>query len=52
MIEEWVYSTRFKPVLFLVHFPEVVMQTILFGYLLLAWERRVEKKHGYETPAA
>jgi hypothetical protein len=51
-IESWVYSTRFNPSLFLVHLPEVVMQTILFGYLLLAWERRVEKKHGYEIPAA
>ena len=51
-IESWVYSTRFNPNLFLVHLPEVVIQTVLFGYLLLAWERRVEKKHGHETPAA
>jgi hypothetical protein len=43
-IEAWVYSTTFNPDLFLVHLPEVVIQTILFGYLLLAWERRVEKK--------
>lgn len=44
-IESWVYSTRFNPDLFLVHLPEVVIQTLLYGYLLLAWERRVEKKH-------
>jgi len=46
-IEAWVYTTLFNLDLFLVHLPEVVIQTILYGYLLLAWERRVEKKHGY-----
>jgi hypothetical protein len=46
VIEEWVYSTRFNPGLFLAHLPEVVIQTLLYGYLLLAWERRVERKHG------
>lgn len=46
-IEAWVYTTLFNLYLFLVHLPEVVIQTILYGYLLLAWERRVEKKHGY-----
>jgi hypothetical protein len=46
-IEGWVYSTCFNPDLFLVHLPEVVIQTILYGYLLLAWERRVERKHDY-----
>jgi len=45
-IEAWVYSTGFNPAIFLVHLPEVVIQTILFGYWLLAWERRVEKKYG------
>jgi hypothetical protein len=44
-IEMWVYTTGFNPTIFLVHLPEVVIQTILFGYLLLAWERRVEKKY-------
>ena len=51
-IERWVYATDFNTGLFLVHLPEVVIQTILFGYWLLAWERRVEKKYGHETPAA
>lgn len=50
-IESWVYSTRFSPDLFLIHLPEVIIQTISYGYLLLAWERRVEKKHGYEPYA-
>ena len=42
-IEGWVYS-YFNSDVFLVHLPEVVIQTTLFGYWLLAWERRVEKK--------
>lgn len=45
VIEAWVY-THFNPYLFLAHLPEVVIQTTLFGYLLLAWERRVEKRYG------
>ena len=44
-IEGWVYSIRFNPDLFWVHLPEVIIQTTLYGYLLLAWERRVEKKY-------
>jgi hypothetical protein len=42
-IEAWVY-TYFNLDLFLAHVPEVVIQTMLFGYLLLAWERRIERK--------
>ena len=51
-IESWVYTTRFNSDLFLAHLPEVVTQTILFGYLLLAWERRIEMRLGVEEDAA
>ena len=43
-IEAWVYSTTFHLGLFLAHLPEIVLQTILYGYLLLAWERRVSRR--------
>ena len=39
-IETWVYTTTFHLRLFLAHLPEIVVQTLLYGYLLLAWERR------------
>jgi hypothetical protein len=40
-----VYTTNFfHPGLFLAHLPEIVLQTLLYGYLLLAWERHVEKR--------
>jgi hypothetical protein len=39
-----VYSTTFHSGLFLAHLPEIVLQTLLYGYLLLAWERHVQKK--------
>jgi hypothetical protein len=42
-IETWVYSTTFHLGLFLAHLPEIVVQTLLYGYLLLAWERRVDR---------
>lgn len=42
VIEDWVYSTTFHAGLFFAHLPEVVVQTLLYGYLLLAWERRRE----------
>ena len=42
-IEGWVYSTRFNLDQFLAHLPEVIIQTTLYGYLLLGWESRVEK---------
>lgn len=44
IIEDWVYSTTFHPGLFLAHLPEIVVQTLLYGYLLLAWERHVQKR--------
>jgi hypothetical protein len=44
IIEDWVYSTTFHPGLFLAHLPEIVVQTLLYGYLLLAWERYVEMR--------
>ena len=43
-IEVWVYSTTFHAGLFLAHLPEVVIQTLAYGYLLLAWERRAERR--------
>jgi hypothetical protein len=42
-IEDWVYSTTFHLGLFLAHFPEIALQTLLYGYLLLAWERRAAR---------
>jgi hypothetical protein len=44
IIEDWVYTTTFHLGLFLAHLPEVVIQTLLYGYLLLAWEGRVESR--------
>jgi hypothetical protein len=44
VIEDWVYTTTFHAGLFLAHLPEVVVQTLLYGYLLLAWERRRERQ--------
>jgi hypothetical protein len=43
VIEDWVYSTTVHAGLFFAHLPEVVIQALLYGYLLLAWERRGEK---------
>jgi hypothetical protein len=43
-IEDWVYSTTFHFGLFMAHLPEVVLQTLVYGYVLLAWERRVERR--------
>lgn len=43
-IEDWVYSTTFHLGLFMAHLPEIVLQTLAYGYLLLAWERCVERK--------
>lgn len=43
-IEDWVYSTTFHFTLFMAHLPEVVLQTLVYGYALLAWERRATKK--------
>jgi hypothetical protein len=44
VIEDWVYSTTFHLGLFLAHLPEIILQTLLYGYLLLAWERRAEMR--------
>lgn len=44
IIEDWVYSTTFHFGLFMAHLPEIVLQTLAYGYLLLTWERRVERK--------
>jgi hypothetical protein len=44
VIEDWVYSTTFHLRLFMAHLPEIVLQTLVYGYLLLAWERRVEHR--------
>jgi len=43
-IEDWVYSTTFHLQLFMAHLPEIVLQTSVYGYLLLAWERRVDRR--------
>jgi len=44
VIEDWVYSTTFHLGLFLAHLPEITLQTLLYGYLLLAWERNAETR--------
>ena len=49
IIEDWVYSTTFHPGLFLAHLPEIVLQALLYGYLLLAWERRVQERRARGT---
>lgn len=41
-IEVWLYTRTFHSGLFLVHLPEIVLQALLYGYLLLAWESRVQ----------
>ena len=48
-IESWVYSTTFHFGLFMAHLPEVVLQTLGYGYALLAWERRA---HSASQPPA
>ena len=40
VIEDLLYTTTFHAGLFFAHLPEVVVQVLLYGYLLLAWERR------------
>lgn len=45
LIESVVYSTTWHLGLILAHLPEIVVQTLLFGYILLWWERRVEARH-------
>ena len=40
-IESCVYTADPHVELFLAHLPEVVIQSLLFGYLLVYWERRV-----------
>ncbi len=43
LIEGLVFSTTTHLGLYLAHLPEIVIQTLLFGYLLLVWEKRVEE---------
>ncbi len=44
VIEDWVYSTTIHFQLFMAHLPEIVLQALVYGYCLLAWERRVERR--------
>jgi hypothetical protein len=46
VIEDWVYTTTFHLGLFLIHLPEIVLQALLYGYLLLAWELRAKRRAG------
>ena len=41
LIEGVVYTENVPIGLILAHFPEIVVQALLFGYLLLWWERKV-----------
>jgi hypothetical protein len=44
LIEGLVYTTTTDLEVNLVHLPEIVVQTLLFGYLLLGWERRAQAR--------
>ena len=44
LIENVVYTEDVPLGLILAHLPEVVIQALLFGYLLLWWQRKVESK--------
>jgi hypothetical protein len=44
LIENVVYTEDVPLGLLLAHLPEVVIQALLFGYLLLWWQRKVESK--------
>lgn len=50
VIEDLVYSKTVVFRLFMAHMPEIVLQTLVYGYWLLAWERRVE--HRFAESAA
>ncbi len=49
-IESCVYTADPHVQLFLAHLPEVVIQSLLFGYLVLWWERRYAAKASSATP--
>lgn len=44
LIENVVYTEDVPLGLILAHLPEVLIQALLFGYLLLWWQRKVESK--------
>jgi hypothetical protein len=44
VMEQLVFTTTASPEVFIATLPEIIVQTILFGYLLLWWERRLERK--------
>jgi hypothetical protein len=41
-IEQALYTTTFDLRLSVIHLPEVVLQALLYGYALIAWERRAD----------
>ena len=43
IIEQAVYTITFDLRLSLIHLPEIVLQTLLYGYVLIAWERRADR---------
>lgn len=45
LIEGLVYSTTTSVRLYLAHLPEIIIQTLLYGYWLLAWERKASARH-------
>jgi hypothetical protein len=47
LIEQIAYTTTFHLGLILAHLPEIIIQTLLLGYVLLAWELRVESRLGH-----
>ena len=40
LIESWVFSTTAHVEVFVATLPEIVVQSLLFGYLVVYWERR------------
>lgn len=43
LIEGWVFTTTVHIEVFLATLPEIVVQTLLFGYLVVYWERRRQR---------
>ena len=52
LIEGLVFTTTVDLRLFFAHLPEVVLQTLAFGYLLLWWEKKVRARRAAAEPEA
>ncbi len=52
VIETIVYTTGFSLPLHLAHLPEIVLQSFLFGALIIWWEGRVDRRRELKAKAA